>query len=137
LDGTGNLAAPPGSSNHEGGAAADVELTPKQRELAGQFGLGFPVAGEDWHIELVGDAANQIVTGLGGAGSAGIGGSSGLGDPGVPAASSSQDRRTAGLGDYTGGIDSGTLPQAYLDLIMGATEPGDTGLLDEFVKGRR
>lgn len=64
-NGTGNLAAAPGTSNHEFGAAADVNLTARQRELAGQFGLGFPVSGEDWHIELVGDAANQIVSSAG------------------------------------------------------------------------
>jgi hypothetical protein len=66
LNGTGNLAAEPGKSNHNHGAAVDVNLTPRQRELASQFGLGFPVPGEDWHMELVGDAANQIVSGGGG-----------------------------------------------------------------------
>ena len=79
LNGTGNLAAPPGQSNHNHGAAVDVNLTPGQRELAGQFGLGFPVAGEDWHMELVGDAAGQIVSSGGGGGtsySSGGGGTS-------------------------------------------------------------
>jgi hypothetical protein len=77
LNGTGNLAAPPGQSNHNHGSAVDVNLTARQRELAPQFGLGFPVAGEDWHMELVGDAASQIVsTGGGGSYSSGGGGSS-------------------------------------------------------------
>jgi hypothetical protein len=68
LNGTGNLAAPPGQSNHNHGAAVDVNLTARQRELAPQFGLGFPVSGEDWHMELVGDAASNIVS-TGGGGS--------------------------------------------------------------------
>lgn len=72
LNGTGNLAAPPGQSNHNHGAAADVELTAKQRELAPKFGLGFPVAGEDWHIELVGNAASGIVSGMGGGSYGGV-----------------------------------------------------------------
>lgn len=76
LNGTGNLAAPPGQSNHNHGAAADVNLTAKQRELAPQFGLGFPVSGEDWHIELVGDAASQITSGGGGSYPSSGGGSS-------------------------------------------------------------
>lgn len=72
LNGTGNLAAPPGQSNHNRGAAADVQLTARQRQLAPQFGLGFPVGGEDWHIELVGNAASQIVGGSTGATSGGV-----------------------------------------------------------------
>ena len=81
LNGTGNLAAPPGQSNHNHGAAVDVNLTPRQRELAAQFGLGFPVAGEDWHMELVGDAANQIVASPGGGGGSMVSSPSG-GSPG-------------------------------------------------------
>lgn len=45
-------AAAPGTSNHEGGAAADVNLTPKQESLLAEAGLAKPVAGEPWHIEL-------------------------------------------------------------------------------------
>jgi len=57
------VAAAPGTSNHEGGGAADITLTPKQRELLPQFGLGLPVAGEDWHVELVaGPGAARIMT---------------------------------------------------------------------------
>jgi TP901 family phage tail tape measure protein len=54
LNGTGNLAAPPGSSNHESGRAADI--TPGSEVfggLAGRFGMGFTVPGESWHIELL------------------------------------------------------------------------------------
>lgn len=52
--GTGNLAARPGTSNHEGGRAADI--TPGSEVFggaAGRFGLGFTVPGESWHIELL------------------------------------------------------------------------------------
>lgn len=96
LNGTGNLAAPPGQSNHNHGAAVDVNLTPRQRELAAQFGLGFPVAGEDWHMELVGDAANQIVSdGGGGGGSVPTpsGGTSGSGTSGGSSAPVSREQR--------------------------------------------
>lgn len=58
LAGTGNLAAPPGSSRHEQGIAADI--TPGQGvfgSIAGRFGLGFTVPGEPWHIELLRAAA--------------------------------------------------------------------------------
>jgi hypothetical protein len=54
LNGTGNLAAPPGSSNHESGRAADI--TPGSEvfgSMASRFGLGFTVPGESWHIELL------------------------------------------------------------------------------------
>jgi hypothetical protein len=54
LNGTGNLAAPPGSSNHESGRAADI--TPGSEvfgSMAGKFGMGFTVPGESWHIELL------------------------------------------------------------------------------------
>lgn len=54
LNGTGNLAAAPGSSNHESGRAADI--TPGSEVfggMAGRFGLGFTVPGESWHIELL------------------------------------------------------------------------------------
>lgn len=51
--GEGNLAAEPGTSNHEGGLAVDLQLSDKQRSLLSKFGLGLPVSGEDWHVELV------------------------------------------------------------------------------------
>jgi murein DD-endopeptidase MepM/ murein hydrolase activator NlpD len=137
-NGDGNLAAAPGTSNHEGGVAADVELTAKQRELAPQFGLGFPVPGEDWHIELVGAAANQIVS-PGSTGGVGGGGPTVPGIPGAPSSETpAEQRQKAAATTYTGSIDSATLPQAYLDLILGGTTaPGSTGLLDEFLKVKR
>ena len=56
--GTGNLAAVPGTSRHESGAAADVYIggvaladVPGGREAAAAAGLGFPVQGEAWHVE--------------------------------------------------------------------------------------
>ena len=58
LNGTGNLAAPPGHSNHEQGAAADAYVNgvalanvPGAREAAARLGLHFPVGGEAWHVE--------------------------------------------------------------------------------------
>ena len=54
LNGTGNLAAAPGTSNHEDGRAADI--TPGSEVfggMAGRFGMGFTVPGESWHIELL------------------------------------------------------------------------------------
>lgn len=50
LNGTGNLAAPPGRSNHERGQAVDVSRG-CYPELAAQ-GLVTPVRGEPWHWEL-------------------------------------------------------------------------------------
>lgn len=102
LNGTGNLAAPPGQSNHNHGAAVDVNLTARQRELAPQFGLGFPVGGEDWHMELVGDAANQIVAGAGGGGTYSGGSYSGGGGSvsgGVVSGPTSRIRRQATILD--------------------------------------
>ena len=58
LSGNGNLAAPPGNSNHERGLAADLgprSLLPRAHALAGQFGLHWPVRGEDWHIQAARD----------------------------------------------------------------------------------
>lgn len=58
--GRGNLAAKPGSSKHEGGLAADVYVGgvalahyPGAAIAAAELGLGFPVAGEPWHLEHV------------------------------------------------------------------------------------
>ena len=65
LNGTGNLAAKPGSSNHEFGAAADLELTGEQRKIATEIGLGFPVSGEDWHVELTGGPTGRPSAGGG------------------------------------------------------------------------
>lgn len=61
LNGTGNLAAKPGSSKHESGMAADVSVdgqnlgaTAEGRAAAQEAGLSFPVEGENWHVELAG-----------------------------------------------------------------------------------
>jgi hypothetical protein len=60
LNGTGNLAAPPGHSNHESGKAADVYIGgtalanhAQGARIARQLGLGWPVGGEPWHTEIV------------------------------------------------------------------------------------
>lgn len=60
LNGTGNLAAPPGHSNHESGNAADAYIggvplasVPGAAEAAKAAGLHFPVGGEAWHVEHV------------------------------------------------------------------------------------
>jgi len=49
------LAAPPGHSNHEFGAAADIQFAPGARDdihaLASQYGMRFPMGYEPWHIE--------------------------------------------------------------------------------------
>lgn len=59
LNGTGNLAAKPGQSNHESGRAADVYVEgvalrdhPQGRAAAAEAGIVFPVASESWHAEL-------------------------------------------------------------------------------------
>ncbi len=69
-------AAPPGSSNHERGAAVDFggDLRTWQT-LAAKYGLIFPVRGENWHAEdpsqtgrggLLGAAVQQIYSNLAG-----------------------------------------------------------------------
>lgn len=65
--GKGNLAAKPGSSNHESGFAIDVDYPDKNRAEASawvranaaRFGLVLPVRGEDWHLELAGGEGNR------------------------------------------------------------------------------
>ena len=61
LSGAGNLAAVPGTSNHETGRAADVYVdgvalasVDGVTEQAAALGLHFPVPGEAWHVELLG-----------------------------------------------------------------------------------
>ncbi|MCW2923138.1 MAG: D-alanyl-D-alanine carboxypeptidase [Thermoleophilia bacterium] len=58
--GTGNLAAKPGTSNHERGQAADAYVdavplakVPGAAAAAARLGLHFPVNGEAWHVEHV------------------------------------------------------------------------------------
>lgn len=55
LAGTGNLAAPPGTSMHEFGLAMDTSpnSTASDRELASRYGLVFPISSEPWHVEPV------------------------------------------------------------------------------------
>jgi hypothetical protein len=62
IAGTGNLAAVPGTSLHEVGRAADAYVdgvslasVPGAVRLARLQGLHFPVPGEAWHVELIGD----------------------------------------------------------------------------------
>jgi hypothetical protein len=50
--------APPGHSNHNHGLAADLSYKSDAakkwiHDNAAKYGLGFPVAGEDWHIEPI------------------------------------------------------------------------------------
>jgi len=84
------------------------------------------------------------------AGAAGASSGGGLVDPGTGmtisqatdilagnSAAPSQQESLVGLGNYSGSITSANLPQAYVDLIMSAGSAGETGLLDEFLKGRR
>ncbi|MDO5296321.1 MAG: D-alanyl-D-alanine carboxypeptidase family protein [bacterium] len=59
LNGTGNLAAKPGTSRHETGNAADCSIGgmnigayPGAVEAMKQVGLGLPVGGENWHVEI-------------------------------------------------------------------------------------
>jgi hypothetical protein len=60
LAGEGNKAAPPGHSNHNHGLAMDLDYgSPAAaqwaNEHAAQFGLHFPVSGENWHVEMLDD----------------------------------------------------------------------------------
>lgn len=57
----GNLAAKPGTSNHEKGLAADLERTDpalswaEVHTAANKVGIWFPVIGENWHAEAMHD----------------------------------------------------------------------------------
>lgn len=60
LEGTGNLAAVPGTSRHESGQAVDAYVdgvalanVPGALAAAHSLGLGFPVPGEAWHVETM------------------------------------------------------------------------------------
>jgi len=115
----GTLAAKPGTSHHEFGAAADVTLTPEQRSMAGRFGLGFPVGGEPWHIELTGPKASKLRLGgsppstgsfsTGGGFGGGAGAPTGYvpsdfgGGPGAPTATGTPSQRRARRGGGGGG----------------------------------
>lgn len=53
----GNLAARPGTSNHEKGRAADLRIVDSSvtwqqvHDIGATYGLRFPIASEDWHVE--------------------------------------------------------------------------------------
>ena len=59
LNGTGNLAAKPGTSNHESGEAIDYANTPGAfdwlKKNASKFGFHGNVPGEPWHYSLTGN----------------------------------------------------------------------------------
>ena len=79
LNGTGNLAAPPGSSNHESGMAADI--TPGREVfggVAGKYGLSFPIPSESWHVEAGGGGSAPA------SGGSGVGTGSGTSAPSGP-----------------------------------------------------
>ncbi|HEX4451564.1 MAG TPA: D-alanyl-D-alanine carboxypeptidase family protein [Kofleriaceae bacterium] len=63
--GRGNLAAPPGYSNHESGRALDLYVTDHHaydwlREHAGTYGFHRTVPGEAWHWEYLGDETRTV-----------------------------------------------------------------------------
>jgi hypothetical protein len=69
LNGSGNLAAKPGTSNHESGNAADAYIGgtplssyPGAAAAAAEAGLGFPVGGEPWHTEVTGAASIDVMS---------------------------------------------------------------------------
>jgi len=75
LNGTGNLAAKPGTSNHEKGLAADLSPSNARdvsASIAARFGLHFPVRGEAWHIEPINLSNLAATTATGDAGTGGI-----------------------------------------------------------------
>jgi hypothetical protein len=124
LNGTGNLAAPPGSSNHESGEAADAELTDEQRALLPKYGLGTPVAGEPWHVELVGGTATPVTDAGGGAIpsmpslSSGTAGGVPSGAPAVPAGSMARGSEGAAHRRHS----LKTIRAAYAELALALLE---------------
>ena len=63
--GRGNLAAPPGFSNHESGRALDLYVTDSRaydwlREHAAVYGFHRTVPGEAWHWEYLGDETRSV-----------------------------------------------------------------------------
>jgi len=73
--------APVGQSNHQRGLAIDIDYHGSKAAAnwvnanAGQFGIHFPVGGENWHAELIsgggaGSAATAVGAALGGLGAA-------------------------------------------------------------------
>ena len=67
LSGHGNLAAPPGQSNHQDTNHGAVDIGGDKEcmhRVAGSLGLGFPVDGEDWHMELIGSATAETTANI-------------------------------------------------------------------------
>jgi len=63
--GVGNLAAPPGFSNHESGRALDLYVSDHHaydwlREHGATYGFHRTVPGEAWHWEYLGDEARPV-----------------------------------------------------------------------------
>jgi LAS superfamily LD-carboxypeptidase LdcB len=63
--GRGNLAAPPGYSNHESGRALDLYVTDHHaydwlREHGSTYGFHRTVPGEAWHWEYLGDESRSV-----------------------------------------------------------------------------
>ncbi len=63
--GKGNLAAPPGYSNHESGRALDLVLTDPDaykwlQKHGASYGFHRTVPGEAWHWEYLGDEARPV-----------------------------------------------------------------------------
>jgi hypothetical protein len=83
--------APPGHSQHNSGNAVDLSYgspaaMQAAHQMAGQFGLTFPMSYENWHIEPVGARGGKVA--LGGSPGAAPGGSPG-GQVSVPAGTAS------------------------------------------------
>lgn len=60
--------APPGSSNHQKGNAADLGFGSDAalkwaHDNAGQYGLAFPLSNENWHVEAAGSRGGAPVVG--------------------------------------------------------------------------
>lgn len=67
LNGTGNLAAPPGTSNHEGGEAVDVSDYGAFGAAMAQMGAGrlySRISGEPWHYSITGYRMGGILRAL-------------------------------------------------------------------------
>jgi hypothetical protein len=85
LNGTGNLAAKPGTSLHESGFAVDFGGDKKWlAENAERYGLWNSVPSENWHYSLIGSEGKKVTEthNQGGEGAGGHVGGSGQPDPG-------------------------------------------------------
>ncbi len=68
LNGTGNLAAAPGKSNHNHGLALDIAFSSAEvqqwaHQNAAAYGLNFPISSEPWHIEPLGLRSGSFTPG--------------------------------------------------------------------------